>query len=89
MNLFLLKIFTPNGLIFDDNIYQVSIRSIDGDISILAGHIPYLTAINSGECKIFKDLSNSPVIYDCKNGFLIVTKNGVDINLEICKLRRE
>ena len=87
MNLFLLKIYTPSGLIFNDNIYQVSIRSIDGDVSILANHIPYLTVINSGKCKILKNPEDDPIIYDCNNGFLIVKKNSVNINLEDCLLK--
>lgn len=86
MNLFLLKIFTLESLIFSDNVYKVCVRSIDGDVSILAGHIPYLTVISSGKCKVFKNNNDSPVIYECKTGFLIVTRNSVDINLEICKL---
>lgn len=86
MNLFSLKICTPSGLIFDGSVYQVSIRSIDGDISILANHIPYLTVIKSGECKILKSQGDPPIIYDCNNGFLIVTKNSVNINLEYCLL---
>lgn len=86
MNVFLLRIFTPSGLIFNDDVYQVSVRSIDGDVSILANHVPYLTSISSGKCKILKNYSDTPIIYNCTNGFLIATKNSVDINLENCRL---
>lgn len=86
MNVFLLRIFTPSGLIFNDNVYQVSVRTIDGDVSILANHVPYLTSISSGKCKVFKNYNDSPIIYNCGCGFLIVMKNSVDIDLESCKL---
>ncbi len=84
---FLLRIFVPDGLVFADSVCQVCIRSVEGDVSILAQHTPYLTILESGECKISKKIGDKPIIYGCKNGFLIVTKEGVDINLESCILK--
>ena len=83
MNSFSLKIFTPDGLVFDENIYEVSIKTIDGDISILPGHVSYITAIDRGKCKIFKTRGCNPDLYNCENGFLIFNKNVMTINLEI------
>lgn len=89
MKRFLLKILVPDGLIFADNVYQVCVRSVEGDVSILAQHTPYLTVLESGKCKILKKIGDKPIIYECKNGFLIVTKDSVDINLESCVLKSQ
>ena len=52
MNTFALQIVTPDGLCFDGEACQVRLRTIDGDVAVLAGHVPYATAIGMGECRL-------------------------------------
>ncbi|HIV67967.1 MAG TPA: ATP synthase F1 subunit epsilon [Candidatus Butyricicoccus stercorigallinarum] len=52
MRLFHLRIVTADGLYFDGEAQRVIARTIDGDVCILAGHIPYLTALGMGECRV-------------------------------------
>ena len=52
MSVFHLKIVTADGEFFDGEAERVLVRTIDGDVCILANHIPYLTALGMGECRV-------------------------------------
>ena len=73
---FHLKIVSPDGVFFDGVAHQLSLRSIDGDVSVLAGHIPYLTAVGIGECRVYVG-DEEPKRAACCGGLLNVTKDGV------------
>lgn len=73
MNSFHLQIVSPDGKFFDSDAKQVSLRTIDGDISILANHIPYVTAIGIGECRVYIEEKEKPRRSVCMGGFLSVT----------------
>lgn len=75
MKNFHLQIVTPDGLVYDGESNQLSVRSIDGDIAILAGHIPYVTALKEGECKVYLDDKIKRA--NCSGGLLTVTKEDV------------
>ena len=49
MSSFHLQIVTPDGAFFDGPAQRVRVRTIGGDVAILAGHIPYVTALGIGE----------------------------------------
>ncbi len=77
MNSFHLQIVSLDGIFFDGDAKQVSLRTIDGNISILAGHIPYVTAIGAGECRVYVDDKGKARRAACIGGFLSVTKEKV------------
>lgn len=77
MSSFHLKIVSLDGLFFDGEARQVSLRSIDGEVSILAGHIPYVTAIGAGECRVYVEDSDQIRRAACIGGLLTVTKEQV------------
>lgn len=52
MNTFLLIVATPDGKRFCEQAYMLSVRGSEGDLAILAGHIPFMTAVKAGDCKI-------------------------------------
>lgn len=74
MNSFHLQIVSPDGMFFDGEVHQISLRSIDGDIAILAGHVPYVTAIGAGECRVYVEGLEKPRRAACIGGFLRVSK---------------
>ena len=45
---FHLKIVTPDGLCFDGNAYSLTVRTVAGDVGILAGHLDLVTALGMG-----------------------------------------
>ena len=55
MNTFPLRIGTPDGLLFEGNVVQVSCRTITGDLAILAGHINYVAPLGMGEAMVLVD----------------------------------
>lgn len=71
---FHLKIVSPDGVFFDGEAHQLSLRSIDGDVAILAGHIPYLTAVGIGECRVY--IGDTVRRAACCGGLLNVTRDG-------------
>ena len=52
MSSFHLQIVTPDGEFFDGPAQRVRVRTIGGDVAILAGQIPYVTALGIGEAAV-------------------------------------
>lgn len=52
MSTFHLKISTPDGLKFDGEVERLRVRMIDGDVSLLARHMDYVSAVGAGEAAI-------------------------------------
>ena len=52
MATFPLRIGTPDGLLYEGDVERVKVRSITGDLAILAGHMNYCTSLGMGEAYI-------------------------------------
>lgn len=52
MTSFHLQITTPDGLIYDGEAESVAVRTIDGDVCILARHTNYVSALGYGEAHV-------------------------------------
>ena len=52
MSTFHLKISTPDGLQFEGEVQRLRVRMIDGDVSLLAHHMDYVSAVGAGEAAI-------------------------------------
>jgi len=52
MNSFKLKISTPDGNVFEDEAVKFDVRGLEGDLAVMAGHIPFMTALKPCDCKI-------------------------------------
>ena len=52
MRSFTLQIVTPEGGRFDGEAQMIRLRTIDGDVAVMAGHVPYATAVGVGECRV-------------------------------------
>lgn len=52
MNTYKLVVSTPDGSVFDGDAVALMVRGTEGELAILAGHVPFITAVKSGECKI-------------------------------------
>ncbi len=72
MSKFHLQIITPVGYMFDGDVSQISVRSTEGEMAVLAGHIPAVTALTGGECRIYTDEGIKKADY--AGGMLAVTK---------------
>lgn len=52
MNTFTLTIATPDGNKFQDEAIGLFVRGAEGDLAILAGHMPFITSVQAGACRI-------------------------------------
>ena len=52
MTQFPLKIVTPDGLIYDGKAEKLIVRTIRGDVAILAKHINYVTPLGMGQAVV-------------------------------------
>ena len=74
MKTFALKISTPEGDCFSGNAVKLSVRGTEGDLAIMAGHVPFVTAVVPCTCKI--DLEDESVrLAQIDGGLLTVSKN--------------
>ena len=75
MREFNLKIFTPDGVMYDDTAESIVVRTSEGDVCILYGHIDYAATIDFGRVKIRKN--DEETFASCMGGMLMVTKGEV------------
>ena len=52
MRSFNLKVLTPDGLVFDSEVESLLVRTDDGDVEFLAGHIDYMASLGTGRARI-------------------------------------
>ena len=52
MKTFPLRISSPEGDLFKGDAVKLSVRGTEGDLAVMAGHIPFVTYVNPCECKI-------------------------------------
>lgn len=68
-----LKIVTPEKVIYENNIEQVSVPTTTGEITILSHHVPLVSILQAGELKI-KD-KNGEQVMAVSGGFLEIKAN--------------
>ncbi len=55
MKTFKLKISSPDGDVFNGDAVKISLRGTEGELAVMAGHIPFATSVVPCECKIELD----------------------------------
>lgn len=53
MKTFKLQIAVPDGVVYDGEAVQLSVRGIGGELAVLAGHIPFVTALADGDSRVY------------------------------------
>ena len=56
MKTFKLIIVSPKGNLFKDEVIKLSLRGIEGELAVMAGHIPFITLVNP--CDYCIEMSN-------------------------------
>lgn len=64
-NLISLKILNPEKVVYEDDVYEVILPTLDGEIGILRDHIPLVSIIKTGEIRIKKekDINNTIALF--------------------------
>ena len=55
MKTFPLTISSPDGDIFKGEVMKLDVRGLEGELAVMAGHVPFVTAIKKAPCKIWLD----------------------------------
>lgn len=77
MTSFHLQVVTPDGLAYDGQAEFVVVRTIDGEVGIMANHSNYVTALGMGEARITIDGEVRRAA--CIGGMLAVTNGEVKL----------
>ncbi len=78
MNVFKLKISTPDGDMFDGEAAKLDVRGLEGELAVMAGHVPFMTALKPCDCRILLSDGSEP-IGACEGGLLSVAENEVTL----------
>lgn len=68
MKTFLFEIATPERVVYTDEVESVTLPTVDGEITVLANHVPLVTVLKAGEMVIRKGADIHP--YAIGGGFL-------------------
>lgn len=52
MKTYPLIISSPDGDLYRGDVRQIILRGSEGDLAVLAGHVPFVTAIKAGNCVV-------------------------------------
>lgn len=67
---FELKVFTPAGLLLETRVSSVYLRTVDGEIGILAGHVRYVGLLGAGQLRYAPTIANEkPQDVQIEGGF--------------------
>ena len=74
MNLVKLNITSPEGSLFKGRVCSISLRGVEGDLAIMADHIPFVTPVKPCEIRIENE-DGSTVRGKIDGGLLTVSEN--------------
>lgn len=78
MKTFQLTVSSPDGNIFEGEIAQLILRGANGDLAVMAGHIPFITPVKPGACRIFTE-DGRETVAKTAGGLLTVSNDGVTL----------
>lgn len=78
MSTYPLIISSPDGHIFKGEVVKLILRGAAGDLAVLAGHIPFVTSVSPGDCRVeFPD--GTEKVGHTDGGILSVTKENTTL----------
>ena len=78
MKTFLLTISSPDGALFSGQVTRISLRGAEGDLAVMAGHVPFITSVQAGECQVYLE-DGSIKNAKTEGGLLTVTHEAVTL----------
>ena len=80
MNTFRLIIASPDGNLFDGQAYMLTVRGSEGELAVLAGHVPFVTTVVPCDVKIeLGDEAADDRIGRTDGGLLSVSRDAVTL----------
>ncbi len=84
---FRVEIRTPEQLIYEGDVTSIRAPGVEGNFEILAGHLPFLTALDIGEIRIRE--SELPQLMAISGGVFEVLRTGVTALVETAEWASE
>ncbi|TSC52823.1 MAG: F-type H+-transporting ATPase subunit epsilon [Parcubacteria group bacterium LiPW_39] len=81
------QIVTPERIVLEDNVKQVTVPTQMGEITVLPGHIPLVAVLKPGEIRAKKD--GREILMAVSGGFIEVLKNKVVILADTAEMAEE
>lgn len=78
MRTFKLTVASPDGSRFAGDCVRLDVRGVEGELAVMAGHIPFMTSIVPGACTIWLDES-TPKKAHTDGGLLSVAADSVTL----------
>jgi len=78
MRTFQLNISSPDGKLFSGEAVMITLRGIEGDLAIMAGHVSFITSVKPCDVKILLP-DGSEKIGHSDGGLLTVAADGVTL----------
>ena len=76
MNTFKLIISSPDGNKFEGEAVKLDVRGVEGELAIMAGHIPFITSVVKAPCTVWLEDGSSRTA-KADGGLLTVNKDNV------------
>jgi len=80
------KVLTPEGEVFQGELFQVSARTVTGEVGVRARHAPMLARLVPSELRLYESESDfssgNPDTYIAAGGWLEVFANQVNVLVE-------
>ena len=78
MSAFRLIVSSPDGHLFDGEAVMLTLRGVEGELAILAGHVPFVTTVVPCDCKI-ESADETVQIGHTEGGLLTVSSEAVTL----------
>ncbi len=78
MNTFKLTVSSPDGNKFCGEVVKLDVRGTEGELAIMAGHVPFVTSVMSAPCTIWTDEDTKRTAFT-DGGLLSVGNDGVTL----------
>lgn len=78
MKTFLLNISSPDGKLFSGEAVMITLRGIEGDLAVMANHVPFITSVKPCDVKITLP-DGTERIGHSDGGLLTVAQDGVTL----------
>ncbi|MBQ8174062.1 MAG: F0F1 ATP synthase subunit epsilon [Clostridia bacterium] len=75
MSCYKLTVASPDGNLFEGQVYSLSLRGVEGELAILAGHVPFITSVVACTCRIEEE-DGTERIGHTDGGILTVSAEG-------------
>ena len=78
MNTFKLTVASPDGNVFCGDAVMLVARGVEGELAVMAGHVPFVTTVKPCDCKIVLP-DETEFFGHVDGGILTVAENNVTL----------